>query len=383
MHRPDGTFRRFAFVGYKNLLDAQRAKEYFDSSFIGTTKITVEYAKSVPDARAEAVTDPKRKNRLELAAVGKASGSNGKPAKKKQKQGDETTPTSVPSEGTPEPVDSSTTAAKTGKGKSRQVTFDEFMAVMQPASKRKTWNNDDQPTSADAVGSKANSRRSAGAQEEDEEEVQDLTKLEEEKKRKEERKKAKKEARRAASAANTASAIAVKENIVDDGGIQTDDIAAEDAEEKMEEEGEKDAEMTDAEYLASRMRRNVGATFEAEEAEALRAAAVKIDIDESEDDEDDDSSSDSDSDQDDAGAKADDAYAQERNQRREERFLQRKQEAMKKEQEVVDVIMSSSRLLVRNLPFSTSEEELKEWFESWGAVRYVSVRSVCQVAGGR
>lgn len=39
--KPDGTSRRFGFVGYKTDKDAQAAKDWFDKTFIGSTRIHV------------------------------------------------------------------------------------------------------------------------------------------------------------------------------------------------------------------------------------------------------------------------------------------------------------------------------------------------------
>lgn len=39
--KPDGTSRRFGFVGYKTEREALLAKEYFDRTFIDSTKISV------------------------------------------------------------------------------------------------------------------------------------------------------------------------------------------------------------------------------------------------------------------------------------------------------------------------------------------------------
>ena len=36
-----GVFRKFAFIGYKNKEEAENAVQYFDKSFIDTTKIVV------------------------------------------------------------------------------------------------------------------------------------------------------------------------------------------------------------------------------------------------------------------------------------------------------------------------------------------------------
>lgn len=41
VHRPDGTSRRFAFVGFKTDNDAAKARAYFDRSYIDTSRISV------------------------------------------------------------------------------------------------------------------------------------------------------------------------------------------------------------------------------------------------------------------------------------------------------------------------------------------------------
>ena len=40
-HRPDGTSRRFAFVGFKTESDASKAKNYFDRTYIDSSRISV------------------------------------------------------------------------------------------------------------------------------------------------------------------------------------------------------------------------------------------------------------------------------------------------------------------------------------------------------
>lgn len=41
----DGAFRQFAFVGYKTEEEAQAAKEYFDNTFVNTSRIQVSVKK--------------------------------------------------------------------------------------------------------------------------------------------------------------------------------------------------------------------------------------------------------------------------------------------------------------------------------------------------
>ena len=39
--KPDGTSRRFGFVGFKSETEAKKAQEYYDRTFIGMTRINV------------------------------------------------------------------------------------------------------------------------------------------------------------------------------------------------------------------------------------------------------------------------------------------------------------------------------------------------------
>jgi len=43
----DGVFRRFGFIGYKSEKEAKKAVKYFDNTYIDTSKIKVEIAKTV------------------------------------------------------------------------------------------------------------------------------------------------------------------------------------------------------------------------------------------------------------------------------------------------------------------------------------------------
>ena len=40
--KPDGASRRFGFIGFKSEDEAQRAQKWFDRTFIGMTKISVQ-----------------------------------------------------------------------------------------------------------------------------------------------------------------------------------------------------------------------------------------------------------------------------------------------------------------------------------------------------
>ena len=48
MQKPDGTSRRFAFIGYKSDEEAQKAQKWFDRTFIGMTRISVQVVEVMP-----------------------------------------------------------------------------------------------------------------------------------------------------------------------------------------------------------------------------------------------------------------------------------------------------------------------------------------------
>ena len=106
IRRHDGTSRQFGFVGFKTEAEAQEALRYFNRTFIDTLRIDVGIAKAVGDEagaierrseRVKAVEEPKKKT---------------EEVKKKNRN---------------------------AKG----VNFDEFMAIMAPKKKRKTWQNEE------------------------------------------------------------------------------------------------------------------------------------------------------------------------------------------------------------------------------------------------
>lgn len=60
----EGKSRRFAFIGYKNEQDALDAVNYFDGSFIYTSKIEVDMAKSFADPRVPKSMKEKKREAL-------------------------------------------------------------------------------------------------------------------------------------------------------------------------------------------------------------------------------------------------------------------------------------------------------------------------------
>ncbi|KAH8114829.1 hypothetical protein DFH11DRAFT_1589929 [Phellopilus nigrolimitatus] len=126
--KPDGTSRRFAFVGFKNDEEAKRAQEWFDRTYIDTTRINVQVAeKGAKDAPAPR---PNKKLRLGPSPTDEQPGSS---SRSKKTRAEDTAP-----DDTIAPLPSSTS-----KGK-KAVELEEFMQVMQPRTKKeRTWANND------------------------------------------------------------------------------------------------------------------------------------------------------------------------------------------------------------------------------------------------
>ncbi len=345
LHKSDGSFRRFAFVGFQSAAQAARVKEYFDGSYLGTSKIRIEFAQ-VPSAVGsdEARKRGKNSNTNSNAEQNGSASSTAQASSKKRKL--QASDAAGPADSASATADSQRKAKAAAKG--RDVTFEEFMAVMAPKSKRKTWANEDGVSLAEAQATAA--AATGAADSDDDEDVQDLTgaapgvstaAMDKAKRREEKRK------RKAEKAAAKAAKEAASDAEAGDGS----------GDEKPE-----DTEMTDAEYLASRMRKNVGQDFE----KALEEGDASSSYDSDEGDEGEGEGDDSVQD----AAVAAKALAA---VRAEERAAKRREEALRKEQEDVDLIMQTGRLMVRNLPFTATEDDLQTWAQTWGEVRYVSL----------
>lgn len=108
MKRPDGTSRRFGFVGYRTDAEAQAARAYFDRTYIDTSRISVAIARQVNDEELQA---------------------------QKMRR-------SAPAPRTEEPKE---------KLSAKSASFDEFLSVMAPKHKRKAWMNNEDLDSAPAA----------------------------------------------------------------------------------------------------------------------------------------------------------------------------------------------------------------------------------------
>ncbi|EPQ30657.1 uncharacterized protein PFL1_01558 [Pseudozyma flocculosa PF-1] len=318
MKRPDGTSRRFGFVGYRSEQEAQDAMDYFNRTFIDTSRITVELAKKIGDEELKQQDEKrkalKRKAADEAgAAVVEASpaAAAAKDGKKAKLEGSKAT------EGAQD---------KKAKHKSKAVSFEEFMAVMAPKSKRKTWQNEElgpQQTTSDILGSQP-ADPAADAQ------------------KKDKRKKTKeKDGNESAG----------------DSGAPGD--ASADVEEAEKDGAVNDEELDDLEYMRRRMRHRVGVGLE-DEADPKDKVEKAFEQSDDEDDVGEQEASESESEDEEVV-------------RKQEQQRKAAEETAQREQKIVDEIMESGRLFIRNLPYSASSDDIREFFESFGNVSQVHI----------
>lgn len=120
-----GESRRFAFIGFKNLEDAENAVKFYNGSFIDTSKITVELAKSFNDPNVPVSWKDKRKQRDELLKkteerLQRMEDASNKRKNKKQKN----------------------TNSLSDKI-SNNPQLKEFVETMKPATQSRSWANDE------------------------------------------------------------------------------------------------------------------------------------------------------------------------------------------------------------------------------------------------
>lgn len=316
MTRPDGTSRRFGFVGYRSEEEARDALDYFNRTFIDTSRIQVDLARKIGDEGLIEVKEKRKATRDGVQGVEAASAAAAARDQKKKEQEKRA-------------KSKASNAASSSKG----VSFEEFMAVMAPKKKRKTWQNEE---------------------DDPEERLKSAPADEETTDSKKERKRAKKEAKVEADAAQAATTTA---DANDADGDDDDDNADVEQDEALNDEG-----LTDLDYMAKRMRRNVGLEQQAAQAAAKKAKQFEQSDSEA-------GSESSDSDQSDEESDEEEDEVTKAKQEKERLALEEK---ARKDQEAVDTIMGSSRLFVRNLPFSASEEDLEQHFAVFGPVKQVS-----------
>ncbi|OSD03770.1 hypothetical protein PYCCODRAFT_1434157 [Trametes coccinea BRFM310] len=124
MLKPDGTSRRFGFIGYKTPQEAERAKKWFNRSFVDSSRITVDIVEGAKDAPA-----PRPSKRPRLGPS--------------------------PSDVEGSKSDKSDLKDKKTKG-AKDELVDEFLQVMQPRTKKgPSWKDDDATPASTASTSAA------------------------------------------------------------------------------------------------------------------------------------------------------------------------------------------------------------------------------------
>ncbi|KDQ50583.1 hypothetical protein JAAARDRAFT_199829 [Jaapia argillacea MUCL 33604] len=141
-YKPDGTSRRFGFVGYRSEEEAAKAREWFEGTFVGGCKIIVGVVDGTKDAPAPR---PNKRPRLGPSPTDPSSSSLLAPTK----------PGST--KGIKEPQ---------GAKQKPDKQLDEFMKVMQPRTKGRTWANEEAAPLSTAVPSASSVKKGAKAKEE-------------------------------------------------------------------------------------------------------------------------------------------------------------------------------------------------------------------------
>ncbi|ETS60854.1 hypothetical protein PaG_04771 [Moesziomyces aphidis] len=318
MRRPDGTSRKFGFVGYRSEQEAQEALDYFNRTFIDTSRITIEHAKKIGDEELTKQREERMNKRK--AATGQDS------------QASTSAHGLDASKGKPSKDDAEGVKKKPKKGGA--ISFEEFMSVMQPKAKRKAWQNEDampEQTMDDIFsGVEAVEKKAA--------------------------KKAKKQAKAEAEAAAAAAAT----------GSNSAQADADDASEPEPDAAVNDVGLTDEEYMRLRMKHRVGTDLDTQD------DPTAPQFEQSDDEKDDKavaSASDSESDSDDEA----DAVNDEELERKQAAQRRKAEQAAERDQKIVDQIMESGRLFVRNLPFTATDDDIESFFESFGTVKQVHI----------
>lgn len=140
-HTKDGKFRRFGFIGYKTEDQAKAALHHFNSSFIDTSKITVDFAKNLGDESLPRA----------WSKYSEGSSANERFKKGKERKASKLTETKNLSETPDVNKEKSNVVDEKNKKKrtevlnedfERDVEFQEFLSVHKHRGSKQTWSND-------------------------------------------------------------------------------------------------------------------------------------------------------------------------------------------------------------------------------------------------
>ncbi|XP_041344722.1 probable RNA-binding protein 19 [Pyrgilauda ruficollis] len=210
----DGKFRKFGFIGYKSEDEAQTALNHFNKSFIDTSRVTVELCKSFGDPtkpkawskHSQKAPAPEKQIKEPLASAG---------TKKDKKKKD--------------PVDNL-------KELKEDKTFQEFLVVHQKRSQVATWANDtlaEEPKKGKAAA--------ADYLNFDSDESEELSEAGDEPSEDEEEVKGKKEGKKAAASKDLSDMDYLKSKVVKDSSSSSSSEEETETEEEEESETEEDS----------------------------------------------------------------------------------------------------------------------------------------------
>ena len=311
--RRDGVSRRFAFVGFKTIEDAARARKFFDKTFFNTSRLKVEDAQPVG---AKTLARAWSRHTAGSSAYDRIHGTvNGKVVQTEEKIN------VSEKSNNPEKEDA--------QSKQKKEKFNEFLNVMKPRSKGEKWANDAvvQEVSVPVEKNDAGPRESDSSGSSDDEEYDDPK---------------------------------PRFHRSDDDNSGESSSSSDSDDDKQD-----PSSMSDMEFLRSKVSSSdlVAASNPKEKAE--RSSSVSSSSSDSD-------SSDSDSDSD--SPSPDDGEAVDRETAKEADDLPVDQTASyMKNIESAESVEDSGRLFVRNLPFSTTEDDLRELFQAHGALTEVHI----------
>ncbi|KAJ2780709.1 Multiple RNA-binding domain-containing protein 1 [Coemansia javaensis] len=129
VYTKEGKFRRFGYIGYRTEEDAQAAQAYFNNTFIDTSRVEVEVAKPRGDATLPRAWSVHTEG---TSLFNRAHGVQRERSRPPAHEKHQTTQRAI-----------RTLYNELLRGKQDDPRFKEFLQVMAPRAKNKTWTNDD------------------------------------------------------------------------------------------------------------------------------------------------------------------------------------------------------------------------------------------------
>ncbi|GAV28965.1 hypothetical protein PMKS-002443 [Pichia membranifaciens] len=329
----NGESRRFAFVGYKNAEDAENAVKFFNGSFIDTSKVIVELAKSFSDPNVPVSWKERRKERDELLQRTEErlqqmeEAANRRKAKKQKK------------------------VNQLNDKIENNLHLKEFVEAMKPAAQSKSWANDEvvntegAPTNdklEEALGLKKNVSSNlekikpeiATYKGDDSDDEYDDNLL--------------------------PGVTETNDDIVSDNGeekmISLNDMVAEQKEDETRESNGKDENMDDLDWFKSKRKRIID-TQEGDEAKSVEQLSAGK------------AQTPAETEKENTG----DAEVAVENEDDDDDEEEEPERELSLEERNIDRILLTGRLFLRNILYSSTEDDFRKLFEPFGALKEVHV----------